>query len=221
MKTAVVIGGTGMVGLQLIDLLIADNRFDKVIVFGRRSTGRQDAKLNEHMINFDEPAEWESLVHGDILFSSLGTTLKQAGGQKAQYRIDHTYQYTFAKTAAQNGIGTYVLVSSAGANPGAAFFYPRMKGELERDIKKLPFASTNIIQPGLLVGERKEERLGEKLGFKILTALNAAGIFKSYRPVHGRIVAQAMINAGIVATPGTHTFKLNQVFELAASNSHG
>lgn len=218
MQTAVVIGATGLVGTQLIHLLLNDNRFNKVIVFARRSIAVKNARLEDHLIDFDKPDSWQHLVKGDVFFSTLGTTLKQAGGQQAQYKIDYTYQYRFAGAAARNGVPVYVLVSAASANPDAKFFYMRMKGELERDIKKLSFLSINLIQPGLLVGKRQKERAGEKFGYYLLSIFNAMGLFKKYRPIDGRIVAQAMVNAGTAAAQGVHIYSLEDVFTLAGSN---
>ncbi|RDV16568.1 NAD-dependent epimerase/dehydratase family protein [Pontibacter diazotrophicus] len=215
MKTAVVIGATGLVGTQLVHLLLADDRFNKVIVFGRRSLGIDNAKLEEHLINFDTPDAWQHLVKGDVFFSTLGTTLKQAGGQNAQYKVDYLYQYQFARAAAQNEIPVYVLVSSPSASPDSVIFYSRMKGTLERDVKRLEFPSTYLIQPGLLYGDRKEERTGEKLAYKVLNFLSTVGVVTKYRPIHGKVVAQAMINAGVAAAPGVHTNTLEGVFNLA------
>jgi uncharacterized protein YbjT (DUF2867 family) len=214
-KTAIVIGATGLVGTQLVRLLLTDNYFRKVIVFVRRSMQIRDDKLEEHLIDFDKPETWQHLVKGDVLFSTLGTTIKQAGSQQAQYRIDYFYQYQFAQAAAHNDVPVYVLVSSAGANPDAVIFYSRMKGELEKDVKQLKFSSINIIQPGLLAGERKETRRGEKVGYLLLQALNKIGLFKKYRPIDAAIVAQAMINASKKATKGVQVYTLEAVFQLA------
>jgi uncharacterized protein YbjT (DUF2867 family) len=215
MKTAIVIGATGLVGKQLIHLLLEDARFSKVCVFGRRSLGIQNLKLEERLIDFNKPDSWQVLVTGDILFSTLGTTLKQAGGQQAQYKIDHNYQYQFAEAAAYNDVPVYVLVSSASASPDSKIFYSRMKGELEHDVKKLPFKTINILQPSLLVGNREHARFGESFGYKALSAFNSLGLFKKYRPIQDRIVAKAMINAAINALPGVHVFSLDQIFKLA------
>jgi uncharacterized protein YbjT (DUF2867 family) len=215
MKTALVIGATGLVGTQLVQQLLADDRFSKVIVFGRRSLGIAEAKLEEHLINFDKPEDWQHLVKGDVFFSTLGTTLKQAGGQNEQYKVDYHYQYKFAEAAARNGIPAYVLVSSSGAKPDSLIFYSRMKGALEEAVKKLDFKSISIIQPGLLHGDRKEERFGEEAAYKVMHFLDKVGIAGKYKPYEDSVVARAMINAGIAAEPGVHTYTLDQVFALA------
>lgn len=215
MKTALVIGATGLVGKQLTQQLLADDRFSKVIVFGRRALGIANPKLEEHLIDFDKTEEWQHLVKGDVFFSSLGTTLKQAGGQNQQYKVDYYYQYKFAEVASQNGVPAYVLVSSSGANKDSMIFYSRMKGTLEEVVKKLGFQSINIIQPGLLHGDRKEERFGEELAYKVMHFFDKLGIAGKYKPYEDRVVAKAMINAGIAAQPGVHTFTLGEIFKLA------
>lgn len=215
MKTAIIIGATGLVGKSLVHLLVDDDRFSKIIVFLRRSLELKHTKLEEHVIDFDKPEQWMHLVQGDVLFSTLGTTIKQAGSKAKQYNIDYTYQYTFAQAAAQNKIPTYVLVSAAASSPDSKIFYSRMKGELERDVKTLGFKSIYIIQPGLLHGERKEERFGENMAYKVLNAVNAIGLFKQYRPIKGETVAAALRNAALKAQPGVNPYALAGVFELA------
>jgi uncharacterized protein YbjT (DUF2867 family) len=215
MHTALIIGATGLVGKELVNLLLTDANFSKVVVFGRRSLNIQNEKLVEHLIDFDTPAQWQDLVKGDVLFSTLGTTLKQAGSQNAQYKVDYFYQYQFAEAASRNGVPTYVLVSSASASPDSILFYSRMKGTLELEVKKLSLKSINIIQPGLLHGHRDTERTGEKIGYSVLSALTTTGLVKKYRPIHGKVVARAMINAALSARPGAHTFTLDEVFNLA------
>lgn len=214
MKTAIVIGATGLTGSQLIDLLLNDDRFNKIVVFGRRSIGINQPKLEEHIIDFDHPEYWRNLVQGDVLFSALGTTLKKVGSQDAQYRIDYTYQYQFAVAAASNQVPTYVLISSAAANPTSVNFFMRMKGELERDIKKLPFKHIQIIQPGPLDGNRKEYRKMERLSLKVIKYLNKMNMLYKYRPINVRIVAQKMINVSFSTKTEPQTYTLEQVFEL-------
>jgi uncharacterized protein YbjT (DUF2867 family) len=214
-QTAIVIGATGLVGSYLMQLLLHDNRFSTVKVFVRRSTTIDHPKLEEHIIDFNEPEQWKHLVAGDILFSCLGTTLKTAGSKEAQYKVDHTYQFNFAKVAAENGVQVYVLVSAAMANVNSRIFYTRMKGELERDVMQLPFEYIHIIQPGMLAGERKENRPLEKIATPVIQFLNKLGIAKKQKPVHASIVAQAMINVSFKKHKSVNTYSLLQVFEQA------
>ncbi|UOQ77390.1 NAD(P)H-binding protein [Hymenobacter sp. 5516J-16] len=215
MRTALLIGATGLVGDHLLRQLLLDNRFDQLKVFVRRPTGYQNSKLEEHLVDFDQPQTWRELLTGDVLFSTLGTTLRQAGSQEAQYQVDYTYQYRTAQAAAANGVATFVLVSSAGADADSFVFYNRMKGELERDVKRLPFHRIRILQPGVLAGGRAQVRLGEKVGLVLASVVGAVPALRAYRPVHARIVAQAMINAALDETPGISTDTLEGVFTRA------
>jgi uncharacterized protein YbjT (DUF2867 family) len=121
-RDAVVLGATGLVGSELVRLLLADERFASVVTLGRRRTGLAHAKLREHVVDLDAPASYGGLVTGDVLFSALGTTIRAAGSQEAQYRVDHGYQLHVAEAAARNGVPACVLVSSASASPGPRIF---------------------------------------------------------------------------------------------------
>lgn len=218
MKTALVIGATGLVGAELTNLLLADDRFEKVTVFVRRTTGNVHPKLNEQIVNFDAIANWKAQLTGDALFSTLGTTLKQAGSKETQYKIDFTYQYEVAKAAAKNGVQQYVLVSSAGASPQSRIFYSRMKGELEAAVKTFSFTHIHILQPSILVGDRKEARRGEGLGVALLSLTRAIPGLKKYRPIHAKTVAQAMLNASFREGEKVEVWTLDKIFQLAASS---
>ncbi len=214
MKTALVIGATGLVGSNLVNQLLDDDRFHKVVTFTRRKTGVTHDKLHEHVIDFDKPETWQDHVRGDVLFSALGTTLKTAGNKEAQYRVDYTYQYTIAKAASDNGVPSYVLVSSAHASPASRFFYSRIKGELERDIQALAFKHIHILQPGPLKGERPENRTGEKIGVFLLHRLNNVGLFRRYRPIGGNVVAQAMRSICLNELKGPKVYVLDKLFDI-------
>jgi len=218
-RTAIIIGATGLVGTNLVQLLLQDDRFSIIKIFARRNIPFRNPKIRLSIIDFDKPEQWQQEVSGDVLFSALGTTLKQAGSKKAQYNIDHNYQYNFARAAAQNKVPVYVLVSSAMASEKSKIFYTRMKGELERDIKLLPFQYIHIIQPGMLVGNRQENRVGEKIGIAVLRFLNNLGIAKQQKPVDASIVARAMINLSFKRESRINVYSFLQVFKEAGSNS--
>ena len=121
-KTALIIGATGLVGNHLLKQMLEDDHYDLVKIFTRRSTGISHSTLDEIIIDFNDLTAVAEKVRGDVFFSCLGTTIKQAGSQKAQYKVDFTYQYEFAKLAKENGVSSYFLVSSTGANSSSAFF---------------------------------------------------------------------------------------------------
>ena len=129
---ALVIGATGATGKDLVNKLLEDKDFQEVHAFVRRPLNIKNEKLKAHVVDFEKPEEWKDLVKGDVAFSCLGTTLKDAGSKDAQRKVDFDYQYQFAKNAKENEVEDYILVSSYGANPNSKIFYSRMKGELEK-----------------------------------------------------------------------------------------
>ena len=194
MKTAIVIGATGLIGKRLTKLLLDNPNYSTVKVFVRRSLNISNPKLEEHIVNFDEIDKWKSKITGDDLFSAMGTTIKKAGSKEAQYKIDVTYQFEFAKASAENGVKNYFLVSSSGANAKANFFYMRIKGELEEKVKLLPFEKIRIFRPSLLLGERDEKRFGEKTAERLLKIVVPLFPFlKNQRPIEGEKVAKVII----------------------------
>lgn len=192
MKKAIILGATGMVGAALLEQLLASDDYSEIVIFVRRKSGVTHLKLTEYVVGFDRPEDWKALVAGDVLFSALGTTLAVAGSKDNQYKVDFTYQYVFAKSASENGVNDYVLVSSAGASANAATFYLKMKGELDEAVQQLKFRSVSILRPGQLYGNRKENRVAEKMAIKFMFGLNKIGLFRKYRPIHASEVARAM-----------------------------
>ncbi len=195
-KTAIVIGATGLIGRHLTQLLLDDPRYERVKVFARRTCEINHPHLEEHLVDFDDLDAWKDRIIGHELYSAMGTTAKQAGSKDAQYKVDVTYQLDVAQAAAANAVSTYLLVSSAGVDHQSKFFYPRIKGELEERVKALPFQHIAIFRPSILVGDRPEKRTGEQL--TILFARPLAWLpppLRKYRPIEGRTVAKAMIQA--------------------------
>jgi uncharacterized protein YbjT (DUF2867 family) len=212
--TANIIGATGLVGKQLVQQLLNDVRFEKVRIFVRRDTGLKHPKLEQQIIDFGKPETWEKQLTGDILFSALGTTLKQAGSKEKQYEIDFTFNLNFAQKAKENGIENYVLVSSVGDNSKSGIFYTRMKGELDEAVAKLGFENLVILRPASLTGNRENRRLAEEISIPILNVLTRF-MMKKYRPISDKTVAKAMINAVLSKNKSKTIWEGSEVFELA------
>ena len=212
MKKAIVIGSTGLVGSELISKLLTNSDYSEVISLVRRKSGVTHPKLTEHVVDFDKPELWKNMVKGDVLFSAMGTTIKTAKTKDNQYKVDYTYQYETAKTAAENSVPVYVLISSAGASSNSLNFYTNMKGKLEDSVKSLPFRTIQILQPGQLDGNRKENRMAEKMGLKVMYALNKIGLLQNYKPIKGYEVAEAMIAVAEKTSSGV--YRLKELFDL-------
>lgn len=214
-KIVNVIGATGLVGRELVELLLGEPAVSKVRIFVRRKSPFDNQKLEEHIIDFEQTENWKHLVTGDVLFSALGTTLKKAGSKAAQYKIDYTYQYNFAQAASENGVSTFVLVSSAGANAKSSIFYSRMKGVLDEAVQKLSFKTCVILRPSILAGDREVKRPAEEIANRIMRYLTRFA-FRKYRPIEGKTVAKAMINTAVhYPKPGVVIAELDKIFGLA------
>lgn len=213
MRIANVIGGSGLVGQQLIQQLLESAEFEKVRLFVRRPSGIIHSKLEEIKIDFDMPESWKHLVKGDVLFSTLGTTIKTAKTKENQYRVDYTYQYEFAKASSGNGVGAYVLVSSMGADPKSSVFYSRIKGELEEAVAQLAFQKLIIFRPSILDGDRKEKRSGEKFGL-VISRFVTQFVMKKYRPTPVSILAAKMIKLSVDQIDGFRMVEGSEIFSI-------
>lgn len=213
-KTALLIGGTGLVGSALLRQLLDDPAYGRVIAFGRRAPQLQHPKLEAHVVDLGQPDSYKALLKGDVLFSSLGTTKAQAGSEAAQYEVDYTFQYRVAQAAAQAGVPTYVLVSSVGADAGSRWFYMRMKGELDDAVQLLGFPRVHVLRPGPLAGPRAQPRGMEKFSMALLRALNAIGLFKTYRPILDTQVAAAMRAYAARPENGNFVHEALELFEI-------
>jgi len=190
---ALVIGATGATGQELVSQLLEDESFNSVSIFVRNDPNITHSKLKTYIIDFSKIEDYKNSIKGDVLFSCLGTTLRDAGSKEKQYLVDLTYQFEFAKIASENGVLNYSLVSSTGANENSPFFYPKIKGKLEEAVKKLPFKTIQIFQPPTLIRQKDLIRTGEKIGIKIFGFLNYFGILKSQKPLAVSNLAKIMV----------------------------
>ncbi|MFH0895555.1 MAG: NAD(P)H-binding protein [Bacteroidota bacterium] len=207
---ALLIGATGATGRDLLELLLKEEEIQQVDIFVRRAVDIKHNKLKIHVIDFNKPEEWRTQVKGDLLFSCLGTTLKAAGSKEAQWKIDHEYQYQFAKIAKENNVNNYVLISAANASTKSMFFYSRMKGQLEEDVKALQFSKTIIFNPPLLIRENTDRKM-EVRGAKVIRFFNKLGLFRSQKPLPTKRLAEAMIKSVKVLGDGEYSVKGQEI----------
>ena len=219
MNTAIVIGATGVTGRGIVNHLLRCNEYRKVKVFARRPMEQQDARIELHLVDFDQIDEWKHLLNGDDLFSALGTTRKQAGSLDEQYRVDYTLQAEIIEAAAQNGVARLFLVSSPHADSKSPFFYLRMKGELEIFATYQGFKVMVFFKPSIITGDRDEERPGERLGALFSKGLSAIlPAAKGLRPISGDLLGQAMVEAAVRNLPlGLHIYEPRDIFKLLES----
>jgi uncharacterized protein YbjT (DUF2867 family) len=211
MKTALLLGATGLVGSQLLDQLLQDERYAKVIALTRRPLEQAHPKLRQEIIDFDQPDPGK--IKGDDLFCALGTTLRKAGSKEAQYRIDCTYPYEIGKIARDNGVQQFLLVSSLGADAKSSNFYLKTKGELEEKLAALGFKTFVSARPSLLLGERTEFRLGEKIGI-VLAGVFGFLIPKKFRGIQAGQVASALIALANQGLEGRQVFESGQLQDI-------
>jgi uncharacterized protein YbjT (DUF2867 family) len=193
-KTAIISGATGLVGEQLLTQLLDDPFYGKVIAVVRKPLELTHEKLEQKLIDFAQLPAAIAGLQADVGYCCLGTTLKKAGSKEKQYIIDHDYVVWFARGCHNAGANRFVVVSSIGANAGSSNFYLRTKGEMERDLQKIPFNGLFILQPSFLLGDRKEVRSGEKIGIAVMRVLKPLmiGRLKKYRGVQASAVASCM-----------------------------
>ncbi len=216
-KTALLFGATGLVGRHLLDFLLLHGAYSRVKAFTRRPLELEHPKLETHIIDFDRPESFRSLLRGQDLFISLGTTIAKAGSQETFRKVDYDYPLQIAQAALANGVNQLLLVSSVGADPDSLFFYSRVKGELEEAVKKLDFWAVHIFQPSVLLGQRNENRWGEELAGKIGKVLDriSGGLLTRYRPIEADYVAKAMVHAAQGLEPGVHVYPSHWLQKMA------
>lgn len=216
MKTALIIGSTGLIGSQLLNILLESEAYDKVIAFVKRDTGKTHPKLTQHIIDFDKPESYQNLVVGDDFFCTIGTTIKKAGSKEAFRKVDFGYPQQFATFALKNDVKQFLTISSLGADKASGNFYLKTKGEIEDFLKNSSFESVAVLRPSLLLGDRKEFRLGEKVGavfMKIFSFIFIGGI-KKYKPIESETVAKALFRIAQTNKKGFNTYESNELQEI-------
>ena len=208
-KTILLVGATGLVGGQVLAKALDDPRVDKVIA-PTRAPLPAHPKLVNPRIHFDYISPGDDWWACDAVICTLGSTRKKAGSKQNFYRVDHDYPLLVAKLAQAKGAHTYVLNSAMGANARSCFFYNRVKGELERDLAALKFNSLTFVRPGLIAGERDEERLLEGVGLWLLSLLDAL-LPNKLRPSPVENIAHALLETALEAPAGEYSINAEQL----------
>lgn len=204
---ALLAGATGLVGGHLLNLLLEDPAVSGVLVLTRKPLNRFHPKLRELLVDFDQLEDQAAELEADAVFCCLGTTIKTAGSQAAFRKVDHDYPLELARISKSRGAKQFILITAMGSDKHSMVFYNRVKGELEADIQKLGLETFHIIQPSLILGERKEHRAGEGIAQKVIPLFNKlmAGPLAKYRPIEAKQIAKAML--AISKRPATGTIR--------------
>jgi len=217
MRTALLLGATGLTGHHCLNLLLNDDEYKRVIVLTRRPLVRTHDKLEQHVIDFDNLDASADLIMADDIFCCLGTTIKKSGSKEAFRKVDLEYPQTVAKIASANGSKQFLVISAPESNSNSLLFYGRIKAEMEQAVCKYTYNGIYIFRPSLLIGEREEYRLAEGLGIKLFTALPwlLSGRFKKLRPIDAKAVATAMVVAAKSTPGGKQVYNSDRIQAIA------
>jgi uncharacterized protein YbjT (DUF2867 family) len=216
-KKALIAGATGLIGKEVLALLLADPHYEQVIALVRRPLPIQHTKLVQQLTDFDHLEEVSELFGGAAdVFCTLGTTIKAAKTKESFRKVDYEYPVRLAHLAMQNGAHQFLIVTSMGANRDSGIFYNQVKGQVEEEIRGIGLPALHIFRPSLLLGDRAESRLGEQIGSvlaRVLTPIMVGGLRK-YRPIHVKTVARAMVLTARTQAKGQHVYSSGEIAKL-------
>jgi uncharacterized protein YbjT (DUF2867 family) len=215
-RRALIIGASGLVGGLCLRELLEEERYAEVLALGRWPLTISHPKLLQSVVDFSRPESWTDAVKAEDVFSCLGTTTAKSASREEYRRIDLGIPLELAKLASSCGAKRFLLVSSVGADAKSSFFYPRLKGELEDSVSKLPFEAAHIFRPSFLLGARKESRPLEGLFLKAAPLFSPflLGPARKYRAVEAATVARAMIRAALSDAKGVSIHEYDAIRAL-------
>lgn len=220
MRTALIIGATGLVGKQCLYQLLEEKEYLKVVALVRKEMNIKHHKLEQIIVNFDELEKHENSIQADDIFCCLGTTIGVAKTQENFRKVDYDYPLKVAELALKNGAKQYMLVSAMGASKTSSIFYCRIKGELEESIAKLGYSSFHVFRPSMLMGDRKEFRSGEIIAKYLMKVIGFLfiGPLAKYKAIEGIVVAKAMVRTALKKVDGIHFYQSNEIKKIATAN---
>ncbi len=220
MTTLLILGATGLVGKQLLQQALANERIKRIIAPTRRPLP-EHSKLENPLVDFQSLPTQASWWHVDAAVCALGSTIAQAGSQEAFYKVDHDFVLAAAQLLRSAGMPCFVLNSSLGAKIDGGSFYLRVKGQTERDLAALNFTSLTIVRPSLLDGgKRPENRYGEQAAI-FFTRLLGPLIPLRLRPVSTALVANAMLRAALAGSAGTTIIESDALHDVPVDFAAG
>jgi len=213
--TATLIGATGLIGSYLLNELLNDSFYDTIKIIIRKPLDITHPKLEKKVVDFSNS---DSLLiaidNSDVVFCTVGTTQRKVKGDKEAYRkVDYDIPVKAARFCKMTGCETFVIVSSVGANSKSNSFYLKLKGEVEDVVKEVKLKSVHIMRPSILLGDRKEFRLGEKIS-KLLVPLSFL-LPSRFKPIQAKMVAIAMLNAAKENKEGFCVYEYKEIRELS------
>jgi uncharacterized protein YbjT (DUF2867 family) len=216
-KSALLVGASGLVGGHCLHSVLQEPSYTQVIALVRHPLSVVHEKLIQHVVDFNDLETFGELLYTSDVYCCLGTTIKKAGTQEAFRKVDFDYPIKLAALTQHCGASQFLLISSLGADSRSRIFYSRVKGEVEEAIRKISFTSFHVFRPSLLLGERQEQRIGEKVGAAAMTALKPVliGSLKKYRSIHARDVARAMVRVAQKNLIGLNIFESQRIQEIA------
>jgi uncharacterized protein YbjT (DUF2867 family) len=214
--TAILAGGTGLVGGECLDCLLERPEYGRVIVLARRELGAaaRHPKVQQLITDFSDLDSVGPALTGEHVFCALGTTIRKAGSQQRFREVDYEYPRRIAELARERGARHFSIVSALGANPGSPFFYSRVKGELEQALKVMDWPSLGVFRPSLIAGQRAESRPMEKLGERLLRFAPAG-----WSSVEARQIARAMVAVALKEPRGVTIVESREIPRRAKSLS--
>ena len=201
MKTALIAGATGLIGNQLLKVLLDDGYYEKVKAITRKPLNIQNAKLENIVLDFGKMADVATKLKADDIFCCLGTTIRIAKTKEAFRKVDFEFPLELARICKEQGATQYLLVSALVADKNSGIFYNQVKGEVEEAIGKISYQSTHIFRPSLLLGNRTEQRSGEGAATFFFKAFGFL-IPKKYKAIQSDKIARAMLALAKENEPG-------------------
>ncbi|MBY7737438.1 NAD(P)H-binding protein [Paenibacillus polymyxa] len=208
-RKAVVVGGTGLVGGYVVRELLVQKEYTRVMVLGRRPLDIKHPKLEQALIDWEQPQKSAFALEGvDDVFCCLGTTMKKAGSKEQFRQVDLGYPVLTAQLGKEAGAVQMLAISAMGADPDSRVFYNRTKGEAEEALAAIGLPALHLFRPSLILGARSERRFGEVAATIVMKALDGlmTGRFASYRAIPASFIARAMVRIALAQASGVHIY---------------